>query len=106
MLNTSDRIITLCIEIQSDHSKFKLRKASVWQRVRDGHNRRSPWPSSLRHVLSSAARKLGSWVRNPLKAWMCVPVFLHCVVLNVSRGLRRAESPFKESYQLSIRFRK
>jgi hypothetical protein len=42
---------------------------------------RSQWPHGLRHVLSSAARTLGSWVRIPLEAWMCVRIFLCCVVL-------------------------
>jgi hypothetical protein len=30
------------------------------------------WPHGLRHKLSSLARKLGSWVRVLLKAWMSV----------------------------------
>jgi hypothetical protein len=42
---------------------------------------RSQWPRHLSHVLSSTARTLGSWVRIPLEAWMCVRVFLCCVVL-------------------------
>jgi hypothetical protein len=41
----------------------------------------SQWPTGLTHVLSSAARTLGSWIRVPLEAWMCVRVFLCCVVL-------------------------
>jgi hypothetical protein len=39
------------------------------------HKRRSQWPRSLRHELSSLARTLGSWVRIPLKAWMYVCVY-------------------------------
>jgi hypothetical protein len=42
---------------------------------------RPQWPSGLRHLLSLAARKLGSWVRIPLQAWMCVRVFLCCFIL-------------------------
>jgi hypothetical protein len=42
-------------------------------------------PSGLRHVLTSAARKLGSWVWISLEAWMCVRVFLCCVVLGRQR---------------------
>jgi hypothetical protein len=42
---------------------------------------RSQWPRGLRHVQSSAARTLDSWVRIPLEAWMYVHVFLCCVVL-------------------------
>jgi hypothetical protein len=39
---------------------------------------RSQWPRGLRHVLSSLALSLGSWVRIPLKAWMSV-FMLSCV---------------------------
>jgi hypothetical protein len=42
---------------------------------------RSQWPCGLRQVLYSAAWTLGSWVRIPLEAWICVRVFLCCVVL-------------------------
>jgi hypothetical protein len=35
----------------------------------------SQWPRSLKQVLSSAARTLGSQVRILLGAWMCVRVF-------------------------------
>jgi len=55
--------------------------------------RRSQCPSRLKHVLSSATRTLGSWVRIPLEAWMCVRVFLCCVVLCVARGLALGRSP-------------
>jgi hypothetical protein len=37
--------------------------------------------SKARTVFSSATRTLESWVRMPLEAWMCVRVFLCCVVL-------------------------
>jgi hypothetical protein len=44
---------------------------------------RSQWPRCLRHELLSLARKLGSWVRIPLMAWMSVCVYsvfmLSCV---------------------------
>jgi hypothetical protein len=42
---------------------------------------RSQWPSGLRQVMSTTARTLGSHVRILLRAWMCVRVFLCCVVL-------------------------
>jgi hypothetical protein len=42
---------------------------------------RSQQPISLRHVLSTTAWTLGSQVRILLGAWMCVRVFLCCVVL-------------------------
>jgi hypothetical protein len=48
--------------------------------VKEGTSR-SKWQSGLRHVLSSVARTLGSWIRIPLEARMCVRVFLCCVVL-------------------------
>jgi hypothetical protein len=35
-------------------------------------NCRSQWPRGLRHVLSSLARALESWVQIPLKEWMSV----------------------------------
>jgi hypothetical protein len=44
---------------------------------------RSQWPLGLRHEPSSPAQTLGSWVRNPLEAWMSVCVYsvvvLSCV---------------------------
>jgi hypothetical protein len=46
---------------------------------------RSQWPRSLRHVLSSTARTLGSWVRLPLEAWMSA--FFCVVLLCVGRGV-------------------
>jgi hypothetical protein len=39
-------------------------------------NNRSQELRSLRHVLSLTARTLGSRVRIPIGAWMCVRVFL------------------------------
>jgi hypothetical protein len=41
--------------------------------------RRSRWPRGLRHEPSSPARKLGSWVRIPLKEWMDVCVCVYSV---------------------------
>jgi hypothetical protein len=65
-------------------------------------NGRSQWPRGLRHKLSSFARTLGSWVRIPLEECMCVCVYYVFVLscLQVA-ALRRADSPFKESYRLS-----
>jgi hypothetical protein len=51
---------------------------------------RPQWSRCLRHELSSFARKLGSWVRIPLKAWMfgvCMRLFCVCVVLCLGSGL-------------------
>jgi hypothetical protein len=42
---------------------------------------RSQWLRGLRHVLSMTTRTLGSQVRILLGAWMCVRIFLCCVVL-------------------------
>jgi hypothetical protein len=42
-------------------------------------------PRGLRHEPSSPARTLGSWVRIPLKAWMCVCVFILCLYCSVYR---------------------
>jgi len=56
---------------------------------------RSQWPRGLRHVLSSASTTLGSWARIPLEAWMCVCVFLPCVVLCVGRGFASGRSPIQ-----------
>jgi hypothetical protein len=43
--------------------------------------------NTKRHVLSSTARTLGSWVRILLEAWMCV-CFFFCIVLSgVGNGL-------------------
>jgi hypothetical protein len=39
---------------------------------------RSQWPRGLRHVLSSTARTLGSRVRIPLEAWMCLRLSVFC----------------------------
>jgi hypothetical protein len=50
-------------------------------------------PSGLKHVLHFAAGTLGSWVRIPLEARLCVRVFLCCVVLRVGRGLASGRSP-------------
>jgi DNA-binding transcriptional regulator of glucitol operon len=36
---------------------------------------RSQWSRDLRHEMSAFARTLGSLVRIPLKAWMCVGVY-------------------------------
>jgi hypothetical protein len=58
--------------------------------------RRSRWPSGLSHVLTSLARKPGSWVRIALRAWMfgvCMCLFCVCVVLCLSRGIATSWSP-------------
>jgi hypothetical protein len=56
-----------------------------------GSGRQSQWPRGLRHELSSFARKLGSWVRIPLKVWMSVRVYFVLVLLFVYvAALRRA----------------
>jgi hypothetical protein len=50
---------------------------------------RSQWPHDLRHELSSLAPTLGSWVRNPLRAWMfdvLMRLFCVCVFLCLGRG--------------------
>jgi hypothetical protein len=68
--------------------------------------RRSQWPHGLRHELSSPAWTLGSWVQNPLEAWMCVCIYsvfvLFCVQIS---AVQRTDPPSKESYRLCIRLR-
>jgi hypothetical protein len=47
---------------------------------------RSQWPRDLMHELSSLARTLRSWVRNPLKTWMSVLcTFILCLCCSVCR---------------------
>jgi hypothetical protein len=69
--------------------------------------RRSEWTRGLRHVLSSPAQTLGSWVPIPIKAWMSVCVYsvfvLFCVCrqrlcdwLNPGQGVL----PTTDSYRL------
>jgi hypothetical protein len=61
--------------------------------------RRSQWPRSVRHELSSLARMLGSWVRIPLKA--CLYAFILCLLSWVKvAALRRADPRSNKSYRL------
>jgi hypothetical protein len=55
----------------------------------------SLWPHGLRHELSSPARKLGSWVRIPLEAWISLCVYSVCAVLSVGSGLATCWSPVR-----------
>jgi hypothetical protein len=48
---------------------------------------RSRWPRSVRYVLFSPAQTLGSWVRIPLEARMCVQLFCVCGVLFADSAL-------------------
>jgi hypothetical protein len=57
------------------------------------------------HELSSPAQTLGSWVRIPLEAWMCMRLFYLSVVLCVGSGLATGWSSSKESYRLCIGLR-
>jgi hypothetical protein len=53
-----------------------------WKSVSRGTGRKKRLNTTgLRHVLSSTTRTLGLQVRILLGAWMCVRVFLCCVVL-------------------------
>jgi hypothetical protein len=52
-----------------------------WKSVSRGTGGKRLNTTDLKHVLSSTARTLGSRVRIPLEAWMCVHVFLCYVVL-------------------------
>jgi hypothetical protein len=57
----------------------------------------STWPRGLRHVKSSSAQTLGSWVHTPLEVRMSAySVFVS--------ALRRADPLSEESYRLSVRF--
>jgi hypothetical protein len=50
------------------------------------YNYPSQWPRGLKHELSSLTRKLGSWVRIPLKTWMSVLcAFILCLCRPVCR---------------------
>jgi hypothetical protein len=63
------------------------------------------WPRGLRHELSSLTRKLGSWVRIPLKAWLSVLVCVYSVFVLFCmqvEALRRADPPSTKTYQLCI----
>jgi hypothetical protein len=57
----------------------------VWISHRRMNTGRSRWPRGLRHEPSSLARKLGSWVRIALKAWVSVCVFILCLCCPVRR---------------------
>jgi hypothetical protein len=54
---------------------------------------RSQWPRGLKREVSSLARKLGSLVRIPLKAWMSACAFILYFVLSCvqATALRRAD---------------
>jgi hypothetical protein len=61
-------------------------------------NRRSQWPHGLRNELPPPARTLGSWVRDPLEAWMSVCVYSVFVLFCVQVGtLRRADHQFSSN---------
>jgi hypothetical protein len=64
-------------------------------------SRRSQWPRSLRHELSSLARTL-SWVRIPLKAVLSVYAIILCLCCPVVyvAALRQVDNSSKESYRL------
>jgi hypothetical protein len=47
---------------------------------------RSQRPRGIRHELFSLVRTLGSWVQNPLKAWMFVCVYSVFVLSCVDSG--------------------
>jgi hypothetical protein len=57
-----------------------------------------------KHEESSPARTLGSGVRIPFEAWMCVRVYSLFVLFCVE-ALRLADPPSKESHQLCIGLR-
>jgi hypothetical protein len=60
-------------------------------------------PRGLRHDLSSPARTLGSCVRIPLEACVSVCIYSVFVLYRVYvTALRRADTPYKESYRLCI----
>jgi hypothetical protein len=49
------------------------------------HNFRLQWPFGLRHELCSLVRKLRSWVRIQLKAWMSACAFILCLYCPVCK---------------------
>jgi hypothetical protein len=58
-----------------------LPRVGATRKKKNSNIHRPQWPRGLRHELSSLARKLGSWVRIPLKARMSACVYTVCVVL-------------------------
>jgi hypothetical protein len=63
---------------------FQIRLGEKIMKLLSGQTQ---WVSGLKHILSSAARSLGSWVQISFEALTCVHIFLCCVVLYVGRGL-------------------
>jgi hypothetical protein len=63
----------------------RLEMCGVSIDVNDVELCRSQWSRGLMHELSSLARKLGSWVRIPVKAWMSVCVSFVFVCFPVCR---------------------
>jgi hypothetical protein len=66
---------------------------------------RSQKLQDLRHGMSSPAQTLGSWVRCRLRHG-CFSAFILCLCCPVwVASLRKADSPFKDSYWLSVKQR-
>jgi hypothetical protein len=68
----SNTSVSLASNLFSSVIKINLNMADL-------QSSRSQWPRGLRHDPSSPPRKLGSWVRISLEAWMFVCVRLFCV---------------------------
>jgi hypothetical protein len=73
----------LLVAFTSLHMQWLYHRDSIFLIRQRRLLRRSQWPRSLRHELSSLFRTLRPWVRIPLKAWMSVCVYsvlvLFCV---------------------------
>jgi hypothetical protein len=67
---------------------------------------RSQWPRGLRHEMSSPARTLGTWVRNPLETWTFVCVYsvfmLSCVGSGLATGWSLVQGVLPTVYKCMI----
>jgi hypothetical protein len=106
------RVAIHCTDEQHAMSSHELQRHWYWRRnfrkcIILDKLCRPQLPRGLRHGLSSLARTLGSWVRIPLKEWMCVRVYsvfvLFCVYV---AALQWADPPAKESYRLCKKIKK
>jgi hypothetical protein len=72
------------VELVWEGSNTQHQRQKEW----DGYNLyQSQWPLHLRYEMFSPARKLGSWVRIPLEAWMSVRVSAVFMLSDVGSGL-------------------
>jgi hypothetical protein len=91
-------LITCDIDLSSVLLSFRMKVVTLWWP--DSPYRRSQWPFCLRRM-SAAAWLLGSRVRIPLRAWICL-LCLYVVLSCVGRGLCDVLiTHVEESYRVS-----